>query len=132
MPIFLRSLSLWRQERRRKPSEPLRRRGGTLGGTPPGVMKRQGPRPAAKTKAEISLLPEMFAAARASIVRGDRPQGIAMGEAPADHPTWEKLVAFDLGRLEPSKQPRVERHVAVCSSCCRRLAGGMPLGLIEV
>src|SRR5262249_40706413 len=37
------------------------------------------------------------------------------------HPTLEQLAAFDLGRLPPGEQARVESQVAGCDVCCRAL-----------
>jgi serine/threonine protein kinase len=37
------------------------------------------------------------------------------------HPTAEQLAAFDSGCLPPADREAVERHVADCSDCCRRL-----------
>src|SRR5262245_12469883 len=39
----------------------------------------------------------------------------------ASHPTTEQLVAFDQGLLPAEEQTVVERHVAACDVCCRRL-----------
>jgi hypothetical protein len=37
------------------------------------------------------------------------------------HPDLEELTAFDGGRLQPEQMAAVERHVADCADCCRRL-----------
>ena len=44
-----------------------------------------------------------------------------MSNDPTRHPDLEQLAAFDGGRLSPSRREAIERHVAGCESCCRRL-----------
>jgi predicted Ser/Thr protein kinase len=40
-----------------------------------------------------------------------------------EHPSPEKLVAFDRGKLSASERAAVEEHLVGCSSCCRLLEG---------
>jgi eukaryotic-like serine/threonine-protein kinase len=40
-----------------------------------------------------------------------------------DHPNWDALQAFDQGRLAPEDDSSVEEHLALCPTCCDRLAG---------
>jgi WD40 repeat protein len=44
-----------------------------------------------------------------------------MNDTQGPHPSLEQLAAFDLGRLRPAEWADVERHVAHCDVCCRRL-----------
>jgi hypothetical protein len=37
------------------------------------------------------------------------------------HPTFDQLTAFDLGRLPPNEHEEIERHIALCMVCCNRL-----------
>src|SRR5262245_49708187 len=37
------------------------------------------------------------------------------------HPSLDQLSAFDSGSLPPAAWSEVERHVAGCGECCRRL-----------
>src|SRR5438034_9165058 len=67
-----------------------------------------------------------------------------MSNEPVGHPDLEQLAALDGGRLSSGQMTTVERHVAACDVCCRRLqtlpedgftalvrafAGGAPTGL---
>jgi serine/threonine-protein kinase len=40
----------------------------------------------------------------------------------AEHPTQEKLSAFNRGALPPAEQAAVETHIAACDTCCSALA----------
>jgi serine/threonine protein kinase len=44
-----------------------------------------------------------------------------MSDGKLAHPGSEKLSAFGLGQLDPSKAAEVERHVQSCSVCCQTL-----------
>ncbi len=44
-----------------------------------------------------------------------------MTDAQSSHPSLDQLAAFDLGRLRPEEWSELERHVAQCEVCCRKL-----------
>jgi serine/threonine protein kinase len=49
-----------------------------------------------------------------------------------NHPTRDQLAAFDLGRLDLGEWSAVERHIATCDDCCRRLEGVTPDALLQL
>jgi serine/threonine protein kinase len=44
-----------------------------------------------------------------------------MNNIQTTHPTLDRLAAFDQGQLSPDEWTEIERHVAGCDTCCRRL-----------